>query len=92
MFKTHHKVELDINEDVKELFGDYETFQKKKHEYLETQQENDEYELCFKICTGAGTKINIPSPILKDSFIAISIFTALSAVSKILGAILNSEK
>ncbi len=86
------KAVLDVSEDVKKLVSEVkDTFDNRyEHQYQMTSVDDDK--LSFRICTSSGTKINIPSNILRDALIAGTIFIATKIVLETIDLILSNKK
>ena len=67
-------VNIDVSENVQNLLKEFSDMQKNRYEKMEKSASEDDDKLCFRICTASGTRINIPSNILRDTLIAGAIF------------------
>ncbi len=78
--KTQFNINLNVDNDAKEIVRTYNNIQKEKLDYQKRVADEDEDKLCFRICTSSGTRINVPPRILRDAVIA----GAIIAGSKII--------
>ena len=83
--KTNVNVSVNAADDLKAVLNKYCDIQQDKIEYQKNAASEDDDKLCFRICTSSGTRINIPSNILRDAMIA----GAIIATSKIVIDILS---
>lgn len=92
MITTELNVNLNASDDVKQILSNYNYIQQSKLTYQKQVAEEDENKLCFRICTSSGTRINIPSRILRDAMIAGGIIAASKIVIDIISIIQINKK
>ena len=85
--KTQLDINVNIDDDAKQIARAYNDIQKEKLEYQKRVAEEDENKLCFRICTSSGTRINVPPRILRDAMIAGAIVAGSKIVIDVISLI-----